>query len=496
MFPVYVNDGSYEIPDDDICYIIAKEGIFLKKRMGVMESISPVDKISILNSVSSFATMHIKKIPGSKFAQVVEFFRAVYEKYRAEAVVLLFYDEEKKTYIILPPEQKVTAASLDYDRKMTIDGLTMVGTIHSHARMSAFHSGTDDDDEKSFDGLHITVGDVDEDEFSLSASIVSNGHRFMVDPQDYVDRLELVKDIDELVKTTPPAIATRYVWKNGKMIKETVRATGRVTTYRKFDKRYIIRISDKLKRFDGRWMDFVEKGTYTRTYGHVGTAYGGYGLYDWGDWGPHFDPSLWNEKYRKDDKKTTAVVPVGKVMQKVADRPTEFPGKKIDMSDADDYNPCVDCVHRDIKIVWAIEKYTDEDDDDFDESEAQDHFEPVVVNDDIIICGTCGERFYPLKEGEFCPSCGSSQQESYATGMVTCPECLTEILRPDDDMCPYCRSPLDVQDAVLEEAAQRDRETVRIADPEQHYKPLGSTEQFGVVGRLKNIIRRKGRRCE
>jgi len=41
------------------------------------------------------------------------------------------------------------------------EGFELFGTIHSHAGISAFHSGTDDRDEIHFDGLHITVGNLD-----------------------------------------------------------------------------------------------------------------------------------------------------------------------------------------------------------------------------------------------------------------------------------------------------------------------------------------------
>jgi CRISPR/Cas system-associated exonuclease Cas4 (RecB family) len=38
MFPIVVNDGQTEFPDADIYYIVCKEGVYLKKRLGVMES--------------------------------------------------------------------------------------------------------------------------------------------------------------------------------------------------------------------------------------------------------------------------------------------------------------------------------------------------------------------------------------------------------------------------------------------------------------------------
>ena len=214
MFKVIVNDGTQPLPDDDIYYIVSKEGVFLKKRMGVMESIAPVKNISILNSIDAMARMHINPIPAQWSAKILSFFRAVYEKFRGEAIVLLFYNEETGKYKIVPPHQKVTAGSLNYNRGVTIEGHTMIGTIHSHGSMSAFHSGVDDDDETSFDGLHITYGNVMQAEPSISASIVANGHRFMVDPEAYMLGVKKTKDVDE----KKPAYTTKvYKYVDGKM---------------------------------------------------------------------------------------------------------------------------------------------------------------------------------------------------------------------------------------------------------------------------------------
>ena len=178
MFRVFVNDGTQEMPNDDIMYIVCKEGIYLKKKLGIMESITPVQGISVLQSVEMTAQMHIKPIPGTLFAQVISFFKEVYNEHFGEAIVLLFYNEERKVYKVVPPAQKVSGGGVDYNRAMTIEGYIMVGDIHSHANMSAFHSGIDDADEKSFDGLHITIGNNKDEQVSISASIVSNGQRF------------------------------------------------------------------------------------------------------------------------------------------------------------------------------------------------------------------------------------------------------------------------------------------------------------------------------
>ena len=193
MFKIFVNDGNEEAPTDDIFYIIGKEGIFLRKKLGILDSIIPVDNISILNSVDISARLYIPKIPIKIFANMYKFFVDVYNKYQSEAVLLIFYNEETKKYKVISPKQEVSSASMKYDRKFTIKNYTMIGDIHSHGSMSAFHSSVDDADEESFDGLHITLGHILKDEISISASIVINGTRFLINPLEYIEGINKVE---------------------------------------------------------------------------------------------------------------------------------------------------------------------------------------------------------------------------------------------------------------------------------------------------------------
>gem|GEM_PF-7129334 len=65
---------------------------------------------------------------------------------------------------IAVPLQSVRGLRVSYDLSTlppAPEGFELFGTIHSHAGISAFHSGTDDRDEIHFDGLHITVGNLD-----------------------------------------------------------------------------------------------------------------------------------------------------------------------------------------------------------------------------------------------------------------------------------------------------------------------------------------------
>lgn len=193
MYKVFINDGSKEIPEDDICYVVGKSGVFLKKKVGIIESVTPVNGISILKDVQLSAKINIPKIPGKDFARIINFFRQVYSMYKAESIILIFFNKDSKLYKFECPIQEVSAASLHYKIK-NLRGFNLIGTIHCHGSMSAFHSGTDTHDEKDFDGIHITIGKISDNTIDISCSVVANGTRVINDPLKYIEGIELVEN--------------------------------------------------------------------------------------------------------------------------------------------------------------------------------------------------------------------------------------------------------------------------------------------------------------
>jgi PRTRC genetic system protein A len=186
---IYLNNDSTVIPKGETCYIIAKDGIYLQKKLDLVESITPVDSISFLNEISTFAKLKIPKMNSQVFAKIVDFFKDVYELYRTESMILLFYNRHNNKYKIYVPNQTVTSASITYDSDVTIDKYILVGSIHSHGSMSAFHSSIDVGDEQNFDGIHITVGNLTNKDkiIDICSSISINGMRVPVLPEDYIN---------------------------------------------------------------------------------------------------------------------------------------------------------------------------------------------------------------------------------------------------------------------------------------------------------------------
>jgi len=246
MFKVFLNDGKNVMPKDDVFYIIGKKGVFLRKKLGLVDALVPVKQLSFLEDVQPFVNLMLPKLKKNIVGQVAGFFRAVYNEYRYEAVVMIYLNEDRKNYTIHVPPQKVTAASASYMRNAAFTDKTLVCSIHSHASMSAFHSGTDVADEESFDGLHVTFGNMDEDpQMTIAASAAANGERCIVLPEQYLD-VKLIGDAAE--EPEVDETSTNYQ-KNKHLVKYYFKKTPRY---------------EILSRpFPKEWMNFVEGTKWT-----------------------------------------------------------------------------------------------------------------------------------------------------------------------------------------------------------------------------------------
>lgn len=188
-FPVHIYQDGMTLPKTGTYFVVAGNGLWLHKDTGICQCFVPVKNISCLDDLVAETEVQVKlpKVPANLICQIKEFFRQVVEKYNSEAEITLYFNRENGQYKVYVPTQKVSHGSVHYKRVGTthISGLENylpVGTIHSHCDFGAFHSGTDVGDEEHFDGLHITFGHNDREVFTISASLVVNGHRTVVDP--------------------------------------------------------------------------------------------------------------------------------------------------------------------------------------------------------------------------------------------------------------------------------------------------------------------------
>lgn len=193
--PVHLKqDNTTELPTDTTYYLVGKNGTFLHKNTGLIEALVKVESVPVLHNVTSYAKMNIPKLPVGLMAQIVLFFREVYKLHKSEAIVLIYYSQEKKEFMIDSVPQEVSSAGVRYKFESKLGaGYQLVGSIHSHADFSAFHSGVDVHDEQDFDGLHITIGHNNHENFSLSSTIAVNNNRFVVESETVVEGVRKVQ---------------------------------------------------------------------------------------------------------------------------------------------------------------------------------------------------------------------------------------------------------------------------------------------------------------
>ncbi len=186
--PVYLGIGDGFNPEaipENLAYVIDGAGWKIWKRNGISRALIPVETVSGLAVAETGITFTASKIPADLFRRVTAWFSAVYQKHRSEAVGYLYYRLADGAWDFVVPSQAVGSAHAKYDAAPRREGWQCAGTVHSHAAMGAFHSGVDDADEASFDGVHITVGRLDSIP-EYSCSLVVQGVRVKVELSDLV----------------------------------------------------------------------------------------------------------------------------------------------------------------------------------------------------------------------------------------------------------------------------------------------------------------------
>lgn len=122
---------------------------------------------------------HGAKIPYDVFRQVLAFFEWSMEETKSETIVNLFLNEGTGEWqaLVLPQAgyNGMTVKLID-DHPNRIPtyqrlgrGWRPMGTVHHHCTASAFQSGTDSNDERSKEGIHVTIGDVTSRRYTIHA---------------------------------------------------------------------------------------------------------------------------------------------------------------------------------------------------------------------------------------------------------------------------------------------------------------------------------------
>ena len=178
---------------ENTCYFITKQGFFTCVITENYKTIKKVDSIPYLfeskMEEDEIVNFNLPKIPRNIFFQSVSFFKEVFEKYKSEAALVLYWDKESRFKWVCP-EQKVSSGGVDYELDPPTENWISILHIHSHASMSAFHSGKDDKDEQFIDGYNVTVGKLNCQHPEYESRIILNGVEHKLKMSDIVEDWE------------------------------------------------------------------------------------------------------------------------------------------------------------------------------------------------------------------------------------------------------------------------------------------------------------------
>ena len=177
---------------------------------------------------SGFIKADIPIMPQHILNVATAFFRFVLDTNHTEAALLLALDEENN-YHLYCPEQEVDYTGVEWKDNIELEeGHYLMGSIHSHCNFSAFHSGTDEGDAAKNDGLHITLGKLDENVPEIDVMLSFSGVKWQKwDLKDFLegeewkpltaddqDQAELF-DIEWLGQLTDAPTWRKYLHKGG-----------------------------------------------------------------------------------------------------------------------------------------------------------------------------------------------------------------------------------------------------------------------------------------
>jgi hypothetical protein len=241
--------------DKSVAFIVQGGTLFSYKANDLYTILSPIDgehKNKILSDYENIyknntyyllsSNIHKYRIDKKTLQYVMKYFQDIYNEHKSECACVLFFNLETKHWVpLFVPQIDCSHASVNYllpreddnisdsplkkyyefilDHKnhsklmktcfremqsLIQSGYTLGGTIHSHCDFNAFHSGVDDKDETNFNGLHITIGNVDTN-FTFACRYIIDTAAFKFYIEDVVDiesEAELSNDL-ESIKISP-----------------------------------------------------------------------------------------------------------------------------------------------------------------------------------------------------------------------------------------------------------------------------------------------------
>lgn len=182
LFEALSNNISYHIgeyvPDNDkkVSYLWQRDGLYyiLENDLGTFTiKLYDGEFNSLPNSIKESFTIKIPRIPYKIINHLIAFYRHIYDLYKTEVYVDVFFDPETERFFFHVPKQEVSPALAhlgDEGRRSTVElsqKYIRVLECHSHNTMTGRFSSIDDSDQKYLGILHFVIGNIYNDNFTF-----------------------------------------------------------------------------------------------------------------------------------------------------------------------------------------------------------------------------------------------------------------------------------------------------------------------------------------
>ena len=181
-----VSAGWKPTPNVFYEYLVGSNGLFVYASDEHMTAFVPVAAAQLhgeLFEIKPTLLLHLPRVPGALLRLALESARR-----HLPNEAMYQFSHDKYNYVLRGwtcrmPNALATPTALAYenDPRAVID-------LHSHGRMSAFFSSTDDADEQGF-RLYVVIGNVDTDRPTIAARVGVYGHHMTIDPSVIFDDL-------------------------------------------------------------------------------------------------------------------------------------------------------------------------------------------------------------------------------------------------------------------------------------------------------------------
>lgn len=185
------NIGRLPMPESPY-FVLTGNGAMIFKRLHFGWTLTPTKTMATLpklpEDTEAVLYANCPPVPGALIGMIWGFFRAVWNDIKSEAMVDLYYKEGEGYRPFIPP-QSVSVGGVKALRfpEHIQEGWDLVGTIHSHCNFGAYHSSTDTHDADAHDGIHFTMGHVDNNPPELALMFASGGSRWDIEPTSVID---------------------------------------------------------------------------------------------------------------------------------------------------------------------------------------------------------------------------------------------------------------------------------------------------------------------